>query len=48
MEDPARAAGQPGQHLGMFVGGIVVEHGMDDPASQDLTLNGIEKADDSR
>jgi len=30
----------------MFVGGIVVEHGMDNPASRDLALNGVEKADE--
>jgi len=30
----------------MFVRGIVVEHCVDDPASGDLALNGIEKADE--
>ena len=30
----------------MFVGGLVVEHGMDNPASRDLALNGVEKADE--
>src|SRR6516164_5968540 len=29
VEDPARMTGQPSQHLGMFVGSIVVEHRMD-------------------
>jgi len=42
----SRVAGQPGQHLWMFVGGLVVEHGMDNPASRDLALNGVEKADE--
>ena len=30
----------------MFVRGLVVEHGVDDPASRDLALNGVEKADE--
>jgi|SRR6516162_5489119 len=30
MEGPARMARQPGEHFGVFVGGIVVEHRMDD------------------
>jgi hypothetical protein len=42
VEDPARVARHPGQHFGMFVRGIVVEHCVDDPASGDLALNGIE------
>ena len=29
MEGPARTARQPGQDLGMFVGGVVVEHDVD-------------------
>jgi hypothetical protein len=29
MKDPARMARQPSQHLGVLVGGIVVEHCMD-------------------
>src|ERR1700726_2233268 len=29
VETPARMARQPGQHLGMFVSGIVVKHGVD-------------------
>ena len=39
VEDPAWVARQ---HFGMFVRGIVVEHCVDDPASGDLALNGIE------
>src|ERR1700737_3779705 len=46
MESPARMARQPSQHLGMFVGGIVVEHRVDQLASWDLALDGIEKADE--
>ena len=30
VERPARMAAQPGNHLGVFVGGIVVENGVDD------------------
>ena len=29
MKGPARMAGEPGQHLGMFVGGVVVGDGVD-------------------
>src|SRR5205807_1291444 len=46
MEGPARMARQPGQHLGVFVGGIVVEHDVDRPVGRDLALDGIEKADE--
>src|SRR5215472_11641423 len=44
MEGPARMARQPSQHLGMFVGGMVVEHRVDQLASWDLALDSIEKA----
>ena len=37
---------QPGQHFGMFVSGIVVEHGVDQLAGRDLALDGVEKADE--
>ena len=46
MEGPARMARQPGQHLGVFVGGIVVENDVDRPVGRDLALDGIEKADE--
>ncbi len=36
VEGPARMARQPGQHFGMLVGGIVVEHGVDRLAGRDL------------
>ena len=39
-------ARQPGQHLGMFVSGIVVKHGVDQLAGRDLALDGIEAAAD--
>ena len=34
VEGPARVARQPGQHLGVLVGGIVVEHRMDRPTGR--------------
>src|SRR6516165_1741795 len=46
VEDPARMTGQPSQHLGMFVGGIVVEHRMDQLAGRDFALDGVEEADE--
>src|SRR5207342_1090108 len=46
MKGPARMARQPSQHFGMFVGGVVVEHRVDQLASWDLALDGIEKADE--
>jgi hypothetical protein len=39
-------AGQPGRYLGMLVGGIVVEHRMDQLAGRDVALDGIEEADE--
>jgi len=39
-------ARQPGQHFGMFMGGIVVENDMDRLASCDMALDSIEKADE--
>ena len=42
----SRVAGQPDQHLWMFVGGIVVEHGMDQLAGCHLTLDGIQETDE--
>ena len=40
--------GQPSQHLGMFVGGIVVEHRMDQLAGRDFALDGVEERMNSR
>jgi hypothetical protein len=39
-------ARQPGQHFGIFVGGVVVEDDMNQLASRDSALDGIEKADE--
>ena len=46
VEDPARMTGQPSQYLGMFVGGIVVEHRMDQLTGGDFAFDGVEKADE--
>src|SRR5215813_10986202 len=46
MKDPARMARQPSEHLGVFVGGIVVEHCMDQLAGWHLTLDGIQETDE--
>src|SRR2546430_16852811 len=39
-------ARQPGQHLGMFVGGVVVEDNVDRLVGRDCALGGIEKANE--
>src|SRR4029077_12290137 len=39
-------ARQPSQHLGMLVGGIVIEHRMDQLAGWHLTLDGIQETDE--
>ena len=44
VEGPARMTRQPGHYFGVFVGGIVVEDDVDELASRDLALDGIEKA----
>jgi hypothetical protein len=43
MEDPARVIGQPRQHLRVFVGGVVVDDGVDDLACRDCPFHGIEE-----
>ena len=39
-------AGEPGNHLRLFVGGVVVEDDVDDLAGRDLCLDGVEEADE--
>ena len=46
MEDEARMAGEPGEHLGLLVGGVVVEDDVDDLAGWHRRLNGVEEADE--
>ena len=46
MEGPAGMAGKPCAHLGMFVGGIVVDDGVDRLSRRYLGLDGVEEADE--
>jgi hypothetical protein len=43
VEGPAGMAGQPCAHLGMFVGGIVVDDGMDHLSLRHLRLEVLRK-----
>src|SRR6266550_8704120 len=46
MEDPTWMPGEPGFDLGIFVGAVIVEDGMDQLPGRDRALDGIEKADE--
>ena len=46
VEGEAPVAAEPGAHLGMLVGGVVVEDHMDALADLDLGLDGVEEADE--
>ena len=46
MEGEARMAGEPGPHLGMLVGGVVVDDDVDDLSGRDLGFDGVEEADE--
>ena len=46
MKGPGRMARQPSQHLGMFVGGMVVEHLWINLPAGTWPPDGIEKADE--
>lgn len=46
MEGPAPMAVQPGADLRMFVGGVVVENGVDGLAGRNGALDGAEEADE--
>ena len=46
VEDPTWMPGEPGFDLGMFVGAVIVEDGMDQLAGRDRALDGIEKANE--
>ena len=48
MEGPARVAFEPYLHLRVLVGGVVVDHGLDQLAGWDAALDGIEEADELR
>ena len=44
VEGEALVAAEPGAHLGMLVGGVVVEDHMDALAGRDIGLDGVEEA----
>lgn len=46
MERPPRMFGKPGQHLRRFLGGIVVEDGVDHLAGRHGPLDGCDEADE--
>ena len=46
MERPSRMLGESGQHLRMFMGGIVVEDGVDHLAGRDGPLESCDEADE--
>ena len=46
MEDEARVASEPGEHLRLLVGGVVVEDDMDDLAGRHVRFDGVEEADE--
>ncbi len=46
VEDPSRMSPEPGAHLGVLVDGVVVQDGVDDLASRNLRLDGVQEADE--
>ena len=46
MERPARMVGDPFDDVGLFVGGIVVDDGVDDFSGRDGALDGVEEANE--
>ena len=46
VESPAGMAGKPLAHIGMFVGRIIVDDGMDRLSRRNLLLDGVEEADE--
>src|SRR4030088_776978 len=46
VEDPTWMPGEPGFDLGMFVGAVIIQDGMDQLPGRDGALDGIEKADE--
>ena len=43
---PARMIGEPFEDVGLFVGGVVVDDGVDDFSGRNSALDGIEEADE--
>jgi hypothetical protein len=46
VERPARMPAQPFDHLGVLVGGVVVEDGVDGLSSRDLAFDGVQEPDE--
>ncbi len=46
MESPARMIGQPLADIGMFVGGVVIDDGVDHLSGRDGSFDGIEEFDE--
>src|ERR1019366_1176859 len=46
VEHPSGMTSQPGADLGMFVGPVVVEEGVDDLSGRDGGFDGVEEADE--
>ncbi len=46
MERPSRVVRKPFEDLGMFVGGVIVDDGVDDFASRHVPFDGVEKANE--
>src|SRR6266853_2298671 len=46
MEGPARMADEPGLDLGVLVGCVIVDNGVDQLASRDRAFDGVEEADE--
>ena len=43
MERPARMIGNPFEDVGLFVGGVVIDDGMDDFSGRDGALDAVEE-----
>ena len=46
MECPARMIGEPFENLGLFVGGVVVDDGVDDFSGRNSALDGVEETNE--
>ena len=46
MEGPSRMVGQPFDDVGMLVGGVIVDDGVDDLAGGNRSLDGVEETDE--
>ena len=46
MERPARMVGDPFDDVGLFVGGIIVDDGVDDFSGRDGALDAVEEANE--